>query len=74
MLQLQHYLDVRKIAEDFRNRLPEQLQRLEGGARDDLLRKKASLIAFDFEAAVRLKTWDSLENLIEVVTYPGVSS
>lgn len=54
------------MAEDFRTRLQEQLDRLEGGAKDDLLRKHSSLLAFDFEAAARLKAWESLGELITV--------
>lgn len=42
------------------------MERLQGGAKDDLLKKNNSLLAFDFEAAARLKAWDSLEQLIKV--------
>ncbi|MCJ1227176.1 hypothetical protein MMC12_003831 [Toensbergia leucococca] len=63
--QLRYYLGLRKVAEDFRGRLQEQLKRLEGGAKKDLLRKHTSLVAFDFEAAVRLKAWEDLFQLIE---------
>lgn len=42
------------------------MERLQGGAKDDLLKKNNSLLAFDFEAATRLKAWDSLEQLIKV--------
>lgn len=59
-------MDVRRYADDFRTRLQEQLSRLEGRAMNDLLSKYSSLLAFDFEAAVRLKSWDSLEQLVEV--------
>ncbi|KAL8827012.1 MAG: hypothetical protein Q9191_003441 [Dirinaria sp. TL-2023a] len=63
--QLQHYLNVRKAANDFRKRLQEQLERLEGGAKEDLSRKHNSLLAYDFEAAARLKAWESFEPLIK---------
>ena len=69
--KLQHYLNVRKVINDFRARLQEQLDRLEGGAKEDLMRKHTSLIAYDFEAAARLKAWDSFEQLINVkAPYP----
>ena len=32
----------------------------------DLLSKYSCLLAFDFEAAVGLKSWDSLDQLIKV--------
>ena len=51
---------------DFRTLVSEQLSQLGGGAKSDLLRKYACLIAFDFEAAARLKSWESLEELITV--------
>lgn len=46
--------------------MEEHLNRLEKAGRSDLLSKSASLLAFDFEAAVALKNWESLEPLIEV--------
>lgn len=64
-IQLQHYLGVRKYADDFRTHLQGQLSRLEGRAASDLLSKYSSLLAFDFEAAVNLKSWDSLEKLVK---------
>ena len=42
------------------------MNKLEGGAKEDLQCKNASLLAFDFEAAARLKVWDSLAHIIEV--------
>ena len=65
-MKLQHYLNLRKAANDFRSRLQEQLERLEGGAKEDLSRKHKSLLAYDFEAAARLKAWESFEPLIKV--------
>jgi hypothetical protein len=35
-------------------------------AKDDLLRKYGTLVAFDLEAAVHLKKWDHLGQIIEV--------
>ncbi|KAI9795239.1 MAG: hypothetical protein M1835_006135 [Candelina submexicana] len=63
--QLQYYLNLRSHVRDFRTRLPDQINRLEGGAKDDLGRKYSTLLSFDFEAAVRLKAWDDLGQLIE---------
>lgn len=57
---------MRKYADDFRTRLQGQLSRLEGRAMSDLLNKYSSLSTFDFEAAVKLKSWDSLEQLVKV--------
>lgn len=48
-------------------RLQEQLYRLEEGAKSDLLRKYTNLLAFDIEAAARLKEWASIEKLIKVI-------
>ena len=46
---------MRKVVDDFRVDVKGQINRLEGGAKDDLRRKHASLLAFDYEAAARLK-------------------
>ena len=46
--------------------LGDQLSRLTGGAKDDLLGKAATFLAFDFEAAVRLKSWDDTLRLLKV--------
>lgn len=51
---------------NFRTLVKQQLPKLEGGAKSDLMRKYSCLIAFDFEAAARLKAWASLEDLIKV--------
>lgn len=63
--QLQHYTTVRKVIDDFRVDVKGQVNRLEGGAKGDLQRKHASLLAFDYEAATRLKAWDSLDQIIK---------
>ncbi|KAL8812531.1 MAG: hypothetical protein Q9223_001013 [Gallowayella weberi] len=52
--------------DNFRTLVKQQVSKLEGGAKSDLLRKYSCLIAFDFEAAARLKTWTSLGELIGV--------
>lgn len=51
---------------DFRSLVHEQLSRLEPGSKSDLLRKYTCLLVFDFEAAARLQSWASFENLIIV--------
>ncbi|KAH0544865.1 hypothetical protein FGG08_001094 [Glutinoglossum americanum] len=64
--QLQFYLNLRNHAEAFRKQLQDQLDRLEvDDAKDDLLRKYGTLVAFDLEAAVHLKKWDDLGQIIE---------
>lgn len=40
--------------------------RFEGGAKDDLRKKYAALLSFDFEAAAHLKAWDELGQIIDV--------
>ena len=69
--QLQHYTDVRKVIDEFRVDVKGQVNRLEGGAKADLQRKHASLLAFDYEAAARLKAWDSLDQIIKVCLVTG---
>ena len=64
--QLQYYLTGRAHVEGFKARIQEQLTRLGPGGREDLLKKLGVALAFDFESAVRLKSWDSLELIIEV--------
>ncbi|KAL8695175.1 MAG: hypothetical protein Q9218_000343 [Villophora microphyllina] len=61
--KLQHYLDFRKTMGGFRSLVHEHLSKLKGGAKSDLQRKYACLLAFDFEAAARLKSWASFEDL-----------
>lgn len=65
---------MRKAIDDFRVNVKGQADKLEGGAKADLQRKHASLLAFDYEAAARLKAWDSLDQIIKVCnskTTPG---
>ena len=54
------------MVSDFRIDVKSQVNRLEGGAKGDLQSKYASLLAFDYEAAARLKAWDSLDEIIKV--------
>ncbi|KAM3081866.1 Transcription factor [Clarireedia jacksonii] len=64
--QLQDYLNLRKHVASFDSHLQEKLEpgKLEELTADDLLQKLAVLLAFDFEAACRLKDWDSLGECI----------
>ena len=59
-------MEIRKTVADFRVKAKDQLARLEGGARVDVLNKRACLVAFDFEAAARLKDWSSFEEILTV--------
>ncbi|KAL7275567.1 sporulation-specific protein 22 [Rhizina undulata] len=69
-LQLQHYLNARRHVQDFcekretvQGRSEEELQ--------DLTEKYASLLEYDFEAAVNLRAWESLSEIIEQTTSCG---
>ena len=69
--QLQFYLSARKHAAQFRKRWQRQFERQrrpqDGSSQDDdLVKKYATLVAFDFEAASRLKDWDALGSMIDV--------
>ncbi|KAL8943366.1 MAG: hypothetical protein Q9211_001005 [Gyalolechia sp. 1 TL-2023] len=75
--QLHYYSSLRNTMSGFRAHVGEQLSRMEGGARTDLLRKYGCLIMFDFEAAARMGSWTCFGNLINVhitcVDYGGSS-
>ncbi|KAI9792394.1 MAG: hypothetical protein M1816_002278 [Peltula sp. TS41687] len=71
--QLQHYLNVRKHANDFRKEAHSHLEKFEGGAKDDLEKKYATLLSFDFEAAARLKAWDDLGQIIDECNVYGTN-
>lgn len=62
---------MRQAVNCFRTHAEDQTNRLEGGAKDDLQYKHARLLAFDFEAAVRLKSWASLGQIVKVGKIPG---
>lgn len=57
---------MRNAVNEFRVRSKVQLSRLDGGAKEDLQRKYANLLAFDFEAAARLKAWDDIGQIVKV--------
>ena len=64
--QLQHYREVRNAVQAFRSVALSQMDKLGGGAKDDLRRKYASLLAYEFEAAAILKAWDEFTHIIQV--------
>ncbi|KAF7952888.1 hypothetical protein EAE96_006111 [Botrytis aclada] len=63
--QLQFYLNLRKHVASFDHILQEKLEKLEVEITEDLLKKLSVLLAFDFEAACRLKDWDGLGEIIQ---------
>ncbi|RAL61514.1 hypothetical protein DID88_009553 [Monilinia fructigena] len=63
-IQLQSYLNLRKHVTSFDHLLQKKLERLEEELTEDLLQKLSVLLAFDFEAACRLKDWDGLGEII----------
>lgn len=62
--QLQDYLNLRKHVSNFDKSLDEKLDTLQEGPTQDLLQKLSVLLAFDFEAACRLKSWDDLPRIV----------
>lgn len=62
--QLQFYHNLRKHVSSFDHLLQEKLEKLEVEITEDLLQKLSVLLAFDFEAACRLKDWDGLGEII----------
>ena len=64
--QLQESLKCRKHVNAFRECLNDQLESLEVFDQSKLLEKFACLLAFDFEAAVRLKAWPDLTSIVNV--------
>lgn len=63
-LQLQDYLSIRKNVKSFDTILQLKLEKLEEGPTGDLIKKLSILLAYDFEAAVRLKSWDDIPEII----------
>jgi hypothetical protein len=57
--RLQHYLNSRKNVKAFESQL-EGLSQNDDRCDDDLRKKLAILLVFDFEASVKLKAWDEL--------------
>lgn len=58
--QLQDYLALRKHVANFENKSAEMSDIWEAPLIEDLNKKLCGLLAFDFEAAVRLRDWNAL--------------
>ncbi|KAI9739411.1 MAG: hypothetical protein M1818_005099 [Claussenomyces sp. TS43310] len=63
-LQLQTYVHVRRHVDSYDKKLQDKLRQVEGEHERDLLKKLAILIAYEFEAAIHLKAWDDLTEII----------
>ncbi|KAF9871179.1 hypothetical protein CkaCkLH20_11348 [Colletotrichum karsti] len=64
--QLQHYLNVRKHVATYDNLMQEQLQTADPLMRKDLTAKLATLLVFDYEAAVTLKDYGALGHILRL--------
>ena len=65
--QLQHYLSVRRAVQGFRTLAAQIIDSLDKDPKQDFKRKHLALSVFDFEAAARLKSWENLPAIIQVV-------
>lgn len=65
--QRQDYSAMREHVAAFDNELPEYLPQVDEQSREDMLRKQATLLAFDFEAAIALQQWDDLGGVVQRV-------
>ncbi len=54
--KLQHYLEMRKHINQFDARFEEHLNTLDEASRNDIRTKLATLLVFDFEGAIHLKS------------------
>jgi hypothetical protein len=63
--KLQYYLDVRRHIQEFRAKKDSIMQDKPDKETEDLKKKFALLLGYDFEAAVWLEDWDSLRSLVE---------
>ncbi|KAG7285410.1 hypothetical protein NEMBOFW57_010037 [Staphylotrichum longicolle] len=63
--QRQDYAAMRKHVVAFDQELPEYLPQLDETSREDMLRKHATLLAFDFEAAIALQQWEDLSSIVQ---------
>jgi hypothetical protein len=63
-IQLQNYLTLRKHVKSFNTMFHEHRNSYVEEAMQDLFRKLAVLLAWDFEAGVHLKAWDDLDQII----------
>lgn len=63
--QRQDYATMRKHVMAFDQELPEYLPQLDETLREDMLRKHATLLAFDFEAAIALQQWEDVGGIVQ---------
>jgi hypothetical protein len=63
--QRQDYAIMRKHVMAFDHELPEYLPQLDETSREDMFRKHATLLAFDFEAAIALQQWEDLGSIVQ---------
>lgn len=63
--QLEQYANMREHVMAFDGELPELLPKLDEHSRDDMIRKNAALLTFDFEAAIALHQWDDLGGIVQ---------
>ncbi|KAL2265293.1 hypothetical protein VTJ83DRAFT_6393 [Remersonia thermophila] len=63
--QREDYSHMRRHIAAFDNELPQYLPNLDEHSREDMLRKHAALLVFDFEAAVALQQWDDLSGIVQ---------
>jgi hypothetical protein len=78
--QLQDYLTLRQHIRHFDTTLDSQVQNFDEVSREDLSSKLSSLLVFEFEAAICLKSWDDLHATIRaakkgknLVTYQAMA-
>ncbi|RDW82233.1 hypothetical protein BP6252_03345 [Coleophoma cylindrospora] len=62
--QLQRYLELRKQVASFDSALQDSMNEIYEEPAQDLIQKLAIILAFDFEAACHLKSWDSLSEIV----------
>ncbi|MCJ1312329.1 hypothetical protein MMC25_006003 [Agyrium rufum] len=67
--ELQYYLQVRRHGEHFREHLQQQMSSLEGTAKNDLKRKAMALLAYEYEAILRLKAWIDIAMILQVSSF-----
>ncbi|KAI0161279.1 SPO22-domain-containing protein [Xylariaceae sp. FL1272] len=63
-VQLQDYLNMRKHIQHFTEMLESHEQDLDEASREDLNTKLSTLLVFEFEGAVCLKSWDDLKTIL----------
>lgn len=64
-MQRNHYLDCRLHIQQFRRSIVDQLNRSTEENQSELREKYRTLLAFDFEASVRLQQWSSLSEIVQ---------